>query len=124
MKVTGHNANSPTLTKELATDSSNSKSIDKTKGPADLSQLKDISKDKSVERSPQAFQSSQVDISDEARLMQKASEIAYSTEAVRSDRVAQLKKSISDGSYKVDSSILADRLLEEHLTTDFGKNSL
>lgn len=65
-----------------------------------------------------------IEISDKARLMQKANEIARNTPDSRADKVAALKKSISDGSYHINSAAIADRLVDEHLAMDFGKNSL
>lgn len=65
-----------------------------------------------------------VEISDNARLMQKAMQAARSAPNARAEKVAQLKKGILEGSYKVDSAKVADRLVDEHLGTDFGKNSL
>jgi anti-sigma28 factor (negative regulator of flagellin synthesis) len=39
-------------------------------------------------------------------------------------RLQMLKKSIKDGTYQVESSKIADRLVDEHMRTDFGKNLL
>ncbi len=66
---------------------------------------------------------STVEISDTARLLQKAADLVSQTPDVRADRVAGLKKSIADGTYKVDGGALAERLLEEHLNAHFGKNN-
>ncbi len=68
--------------------------------------------------------SSQVEISEKARLMQKAAEIAGATPEVRKDKIAALKKSIGEGSYQVDSAAIADKLVDEHLQSSFGKNNL
>ncbi len=65
-----------------------------------------------------------VEISDSARLMQRAEDVARSAPDVRADRVATLKQSIKDGSYQVDNGSLADRIIEEHLFSGFGKNNL
>ena len=65
-----------------------------------------------------------IDISDNARLLQRASDVVRSTPDVRQEKVAALKKSIADGSYKVDSAAVAEKLVDEHLQTDFGKNQL
>ncbi len=65
-----------------------------------------------------------VDISDTARLMKQASDTAHATPALRMAKVQELKKRISDGTYNVDSASIADKLVDEHLATDFGKNSL
>jgi negative regulator of flagellin synthesis FlgM len=67
---------------------------------------------------------STVEISDTARLLQKATDLVKQTPDVRQDRIQALKKSIADGTYRVDSPSLADRILEEHLGSHFGKNSI
>lgn len=68
--------------------------------------------------------SSMIEISDNAKLMKRATEIVMQSPDVRADRVASLKKSIQDGSYKVDSAKIADRLVDEHLATDLGRNNI
>lgn len=65
-----------------------------------------------------------VEISDNAKLMRQASDIAKAASEIRKDKIAALKKSIQDGSYHVDSREIADRLVDEHLNADFGKNNL
>jgi negative regulator of flagellin synthesis FlgM len=65
-----------------------------------------------------------VEISDNAKLMRQASDIAKSTTDNRKEKIAALKKSIQEGSYQVDAKEIADRLVEEHLNADFGKNNL
>lgn len=65
-----------------------------------------------------------VEISDKARLLQQAAEIASQSPDVHSERVAALKKSITDGTYRVDSEKVAENLIQEHLNSDFGKNNL
>jgi negative regulator of flagellin synthesis FlgM len=65
-----------------------------------------------------------VQISDSAKLFQKAVETANSASEVQSEKVADLKKRIKDGSYRVDAAAIADKLVDEHLLDDFGKNRL
>lgn len=74
--------------------------------------------------SPQSVQSSGVEISDNARLMKQAADLARQAPDVRHDRVASLKQAIAAGQYRVDAGQIADRLIDEHLSTDFGKNNL
>lgn len=74
--------------------------------------------------SPRTSSGASVEISDNARLMQKAMQAAKNAPESRADKVQQLKKAILNGSYKVDSQKVADKLVDEHLGTDFGKNSL
>ena len=64
------------------------------------------------------------EISDNARLMQHATEIANAAPDVRKDKVEALKKAIASGTYHVDSAAIADKLVDEHLSSDFGKNKL
>lgn len=70
------------------------------------------------------LQGASVEISESAQLMKQASEIANSAPDVRADRVQSLKKSIQEGTYHVDNAAIADRLVDEHLRHDFGKNLL
>lgn len=67
---------------------------------------------------------STVEISERARLMQQAADAARMPPDINRERVAELKKSIAQGTYRVDSGAVAERLLEEHLNADFGKNNL
>src|SRR3989344_8544414 len=55
-----------------------------------------------------------VEISDRAKLMQQATDLAKASPDVRAEKVAALKKSIQDGTYKVDSQAVADKLVDEH----------
>ncbi|MCB0405764.1 MAG: flagellar biosynthesis anti-sigma factor FlgM [Bdellovibrionales bacterium] len=75
--------------------------------------------------SPKVQSASQVEISDNARLLQKAVELVQGSNAsARAEKIAALKDSIRNGTYSVDSERLADRIVEEHLLTNFGKNHL
>jgi len=65
-----------------------------------------------------------VEISENARLMQKAAEVAKGAPDVRADKIAALKKAIADGTYQVSADKLAEKILDEHLATDFGKNNV
>ena len=65
-----------------------------------------------------------VEISDNAKLMRQASDIAKAASEIRKDKISALKKSIQEGSYQVDAKEIADRLVDEHLSADFGKNNL
>lgn len=67
---------------------------------------------------------SSVEISDQARLMKEARDIVYATPDVRSEKVSDLKRRIKDGTYKADSAAIADKLVDEHLATNFGKNNV
>ena len=65
-----------------------------------------------------------VEISEGARLLQRANELAHASPDIRAERVAALKNSIKDGSYRIDSASIADKLVDEHLFNSFGKNDL
>jgi negative regulator of flagellin synthesis FlgM len=67
---------------------------------------------------------SPVTISDQAYLMKQARDIASASPDFGADKVSDLKKRIKDGSYKVDAAAVAERLLDEHLASNFGKNDL
>lgn len=75
-------------------------------------------------RSVASETSSQVQISDQARLMNQAMQTAKNAPDMRADRVAEIKEAILNGSYRVSGEDVADRLLENHLGIHFGKNSL
>lgn len=66
----------------------------------------------------------EVEISDSAQLMRQASDIAKSASGYRQEKIEALKKSIQAGTYHVDAKEIADRLVDEHLSSDFGKNNL
>lgn len=68
--------------------------------------------------------SAEIEISDNARLMRTATEVAKTTPDIRHEKVAALKKAIQEGTYRVDSEKVAEKMLEEHLNQDFGKNRL
>lgn len=97
--------------------------IDRTKGAEKANKASDrvtVGAEKAV--APAG--SSVIDISEDAQLMRKAAEIAMSAPDIRSDKVENLKKLVREGKYHIDSEAVAERLLQEHLNTDFGKNNL
>ena len=66
-----------------------------------------------------------VEISEDARIFQKTLDLVKSLpDTDKKEKVASLKKSIAAGTYKADTSAVADRLLDEHLKNDFGKNNI
>lgn len=84
-----------------------------------------VSQNASVEESHRSKSgSSQVEISDRARLMKSAFDTAKATPDFREGRVNLLKNSIKDGSYRIDNEAVAEKLLAEHLESDFGKNNI
>lgn len=68
--------------------------------------------------------SSTEDIAESAGLMQKATDLAHQAPDVRKDKVAALKKKVQSGSYRVDAAAVADKLVDEHASTDLGKNKV
>lgn len=67
---------------------------------------------------------STVEISEQAKLMKQANEIVARTPEIRTEKVEALKKLIQSGGYGVSAEQIADRLVDAHLETDFGKNNL
>jgi len=55
------------------------------------------------------------EISAKAKDAARAHKIAASTPDVREDKVAELKKRIADGNYRVDADKVADRMVDEHM---------
>ncbi len=58
----------------------------------------------------------QVALSSQAQNIQKAIEIAKSAPDIRMEKVNRIKAEIEDGSFKVDSEVLAESILKEILT--------
>lgn len=69
-------------------------------------------------------QTASVDISDDAKLMKKTADLVHEAPDIRKEKVEALKKAIASGNYQVDAEAVADRILQDHLTNDFGKNNL
>jgi negative regulator of flagellin synthesis FlgM len=61
---------------------------------------------------PVEKESASVKLSSLSSQLQEIEARMDTTKAVDSKRVAEIKRSIEDGSFKVDSSVVADRLLE------------
>lgn len=64
---------------------------------------------------PSSASSSKAEISSRAREAAQAHSIAAETPDVREDKVAELKKRIAEGSYKIDSDAIADKMISEHM---------
>jgi negative regulator of flagellin synthesis FlgM len=71
-----------------------------------------------VEGSSPAKRAEDVKWSSEARLASEALAAAKAAPDVRADRVAALKASIANGTYKVDSKTLADKMISRSLEDD------
>ena len=64
---------------------------------------------------PYTGDSARAEISSRAREFAAAKEVASAASDVREDRIAELKRRIESGSYKVDADAIADRMVDEHL---------
>lgn len=65
-----------------------------------------------------------VQLSEESQLMNQAAEIAKATPSVRANRIADLKARIQNGTYEIDFEGVAEKIINNHLDADFGKNRL
>ena len=75
-------------------------------------------------KTPAGLGGAAVEISDQALLMKQARELVNAAPDIRADKVSDLKRRIKDGSYKVDTAAVADKIVDEHLSSGFGKNDL
>lgn len=64
----------------------------------------------------QMKEAAQVNVSDRARQIQKATELAKQ-DNVDEAKIARLQKMIDGGDYKIDADQIADKLVNEHLMT-------
>ena len=55
----------------------------------------------------------EVEVSDQARLLQRAKQVAQATPDLRKERVAEIQRQIESGVYQVDSREVARRILEQ-----------
>jgi len=60
------------------------------------------------------------DISTRGKDFAAANVVAKNAPDTREDKIAELKKRIADGNYKVDAKAVADRMVDEHLAADIG----
>ena len=56
--------------------------------------------------------------------VRRDSEASATDVEARRRKVEQLKKALAEGSYSADARAVAEKVLEEHLDHDFGKNRL
>jgi len=69
---------------------------------------------------PAGAEAAKSEISGKAKEMAKAKAVASNAPDVREEKVAALKKRISEGSYSVDAQAVADRMVDEHMRTGIG----
>ena len=60
------------------------------------------------------------EISAKGRELAQAKEIASGAPDIREEKIAKLKEMVSSGKYKVDSHAIADRMVDEHLSSGIG----
>jgi len=73
---------------------------------------------------PQGNDATQVTISEDAKLFNQAVLNVKNTPDKKSEKVADLKKKIQEGNYAVHAESLADKIIQDHLFNDFGKNRI
>lgn len=71
--------------------------------------------DSAATKSSVAPSGDRVEISSDASIMAKAMDAVRSASDVRADRVAELKKAIHNGTYKVDAKKVADKMLDSSI---------
>ena len=64
--------------------------------------------------------SANTEISSKAKEMSKARDLAAAAPDTREEKIAKLKKRISEGRYQVDAKAVADRMVDEHLSSGIG----
>ncbi len=62
-----------------------------------------------------AHSGANTEISAKSRDFAKAKAVATEAPDLREDKIADLKKRISEGSYKIDTGSIADRMVDDHL---------
>jgi negative regulator of flagellin synthesis FlgM len=60
------------------------------------------------------------EISARAKEMARAKAVADGAPDTREAKIAELKKRIAEGSYKVDAKAVADRMVDDHLSSGIG----
>lgn len=58
--------------------------------------------------------SSKAEISDKAKDFAKAHAVASAAPDVREDRIAEIKRRLASGDYKVDSDAIAEKMISDH----------
>jgi negative regulator of flagellin synthesis FlgM len=64
--------------------------------------------------------STKAEISAKAKEFAKAKEAATSAPDVREDRIAELKKRIAAGNYQVNAEAIANKMVDEHVSSGIG----
>lgn len=69
---------------------------------------------------PVATDGATATISARAREMAQAKDVASSTPDIREEKIAELKRRIAAGQYKINPEAIADRMVDDHLKTNIG----
>lgn len=88
-------------------------------GHAQNAKASDPKRGESASVSDSASASTKTDVSARGKELSRASALAQAAPDVREDKIAELKRRIAEGSYKVDDHAVADRMVDEHLA-DLG----
>jgi flagellar biosynthesis anti-sigma factor FlgM len=99
------------------------------KGPADTDLSPRVQKDKGVEsarskddaKAAQPGASARVEISENARKLQRIAELARLGDQVRAEKVKELKAQIDAGQYHVDAQEVAKSILRSEISDLLGK---
>ena len=75
---------------------------------------------KEAARTAAAEADSRPEISAKGRELAQAKEVASNAPDVREEKIAKLKEMINAGKYKVDAHAVADRMVDEHLSSGIG----
>lgn len=71
----------------------------------------------SVADSAEGTQATKVELSSRAQDVRKIKDLANAAPDVDAAKVEKFKRMIADGSYKVDAKAIADKMVDEHLST-------
>lgn len=115
MKIT-HNKVGQNLNLSDAVKNDKSNSAGKTDKASSIGK-QDIREVSNLGKGDETKSATRVDVSERALQAKKIKDIAMATPDVDAEKVAKYKKMINDGTYKVDSKAVADRMVDEHLGT-------
>ncbi len=90
-------------------------------GNVSTAKIEDLSKvEQSTEMTEKVGEDSaaKVEFSENAQIYVDALEQVKNADEVRSDRVAELKAKIAEGTYSVDAEQIAEKMIQEHLEQD------
>ncbi|NDD91776.1 flagellar biosynthesis anti-sigma factor FlgM [bacterium] len=112
MKISSNNSNATVQNKSVQSGDAAAASAAKRTERSEAS--------RAVAASNADISSAKTEISGKAREFAKAKEVAGQAPDVREDRIAELKAKIAAGNYKVNAQAIADRMVDEHLSSGIG----